>query len=120
MTIAEIVALILSGIGALGGLISVLAKVTDKTPEKAPDADLFYATVEGNLSLDNPNQRKLDLRVAEVKREVREVVGVSRSSAVSMARNSPRISSMRVVRTALPSPSRSSLITSPSSRPRWH
>jgi len=45
--------------------VSVLAKVTDKTPEKAPDADLFYATVEGNLSLDNPNQRKLDLRPVE-------------------------------------------------------
>lgn len=45
--------------------VSVLAKVTDKIPEAAPDADLFYATVEGNLSLDNPNQRKLDLRVAE-------------------------------------------------------
>jgi len=45
--------------------VSVLAKVTDKVPEKAPDADLFYATVEGNLSLDNPNQRKLDLRIAD-------------------------------------------------------
>lgn len=45
--------------------VSVLAKVTDKVPEKAPDADLFYATVEGNLSIDNPAQRKLDLRVAE-------------------------------------------------------
>jgi hypothetical protein len=45
--------------------VSVLAKVTDKTPEKSPDADLFYATVEGNLTTDNPNQRKLDLRVAE-------------------------------------------------------
>lgn len=58
----------------VGAAVSVLAKVSDKTPEVAPDADLFYATVEGNLSLDNPNQRKLDLRVAEVKREVREVI----------------------------------------------
>lgn len=49
----------------VGAAVSVLAKVTDKTPEKAPDADLFYATVEGNLSVDNPSQRKLDLRVAE-------------------------------------------------------
>lgn len=49
----------------VSGAISVLAKVTDKTPEKAPDADLFYATVEGNLSVNNPNQRSLDLRVAE-------------------------------------------------------
>lgn len=49
----------------VGAAMSVLAKVTDKTPEKAPDADLFYATVEGNLSIDNPAQRKLDLRVAD-------------------------------------------------------
>jgi hypothetical protein len=54
--------------------VSVLAKVTDKTPEKAPDADLFYATVEGNLSVDNPNQRKLDLRIAEpAPKQVRSV-----------------------------------------------
>lgn len=54
--------------------VSVLAKVTDKVPERAPDADLFYATVEGNLSLDNPNQRKLDLRVADAPRtEIRQV-----------------------------------------------
>lgn len=46
------------------GALAVAAKVTDKTPEKAPDADLFYPTAEGNLSLDNPNQRKLDLREA--------------------------------------------------------
>lgn len=46
----------------VGSAISVLAKVTDKVPEKPADPDLFYATVEGNLSVDNPNQRKLDLR----------------------------------------------------------
>lgn len=46
----------------VSGAIGVLAKVTDKTPEKAPDAELYYATVEGNLSIDNPAQRKLDLR----------------------------------------------------------
>lgn len=58
----------------VGGAISVLAKVTDKTPEKAPDPDLFYATVEGNLSVDNPNQRKLDLRMADGKpAEIRNV-----------------------------------------------
>lgn len=58
----------------VGGAVSVLAKVTDKTPEKSPDPDLFYATVEGNLSVDNPNQRKLDLRMADGKpAEVRTV-----------------------------------------------
>lgn len=55
------------------GALSVLAKVTDKTPEPAPDADLFWPTVEGNLSLDNPNQRRLDLRsVEERPKEVRD------------------------------------------------
>jgi hypothetical protein len=41
------------------GALAVLAKVTDKTPEPAPDADLFWPTVEGNLSIENPNQRQL-------------------------------------------------------------
>jgi hypothetical protein len=45
-----------------GGAVSVLAQVSDKTPEEAPDADLFWPTVEGNLSLQNPNQRNLDLQ----------------------------------------------------------
>lgn len=58
----------------VGGAISVLAKATDKVPEKAPDPDLFYATVEGNLTVDNPAQRKLDLRVADTKHtEVRSI-----------------------------------------------
>lgn len=58
----------------VGAAISVLAKVTDKTPEEPADADLFYPTVEGNLSVDNPNQRKLDLRVADDgPRQVRDV-----------------------------------------------
>ena len=54
--------------------VSVLAKVSDKTPEQAPDADLFYATVEGNLTVENPAQRKLDLRpVAIADKTVRNV-----------------------------------------------
>lgn len=58
----------------VGAAISVLARVTDKTPEEPADADLFYPTVEGNLSVDNPNQRKLDLRVAdEAPRKVLDV-----------------------------------------------
>jgi hypothetical protein len=46
----------------VSGAISVTPKVTDKTPEPAPESELFYATVEGNLSRDNPAQQKLDLR----------------------------------------------------------
>jgi hypothetical protein len=58
----------------VGAALSVLAKVTDKTPEEAADADLFYPTVEGNLSVNNPNQRTLDLRSVEEKsRDVRSV-----------------------------------------------
>lgn len=44
------------------GAVSVLAKVTDKTPEALPDADLYWTTPDGNLSLRNPAQRDLDLR----------------------------------------------------------
>jgi hypothetical protein len=55
-----------------GGAVSVLAKATDKTPEEQADADLYWPTVEGNLSLDNPAQRKLDLQpVAPQERELR-------------------------------------------------
>lgn len=54
-----------------GGTVMVVAKVTNKTPETAPDADTFWPTVEGNLSLENPNQRKLDLQpVNAPKREL--------------------------------------------------
>jgi len=56
------------------GAIEIVADVKAKTPEAKPDSDLLWPTVEGNLSVDNPNQRKLDLRVAETKRaEVRTV-----------------------------------------------
>lgn len=45
-----------------GGALSIDAKVTSKTPEPKADADLLWATVEGNLSLQNPAQRNLDLQ----------------------------------------------------------
>jgi len=44
------------------GAIAVTAKVTNKAPESPPDADLFWGTIEGNLQLNNPNQRSLDLQ----------------------------------------------------------
>lgn len=40
------------------GAVSVLAKVTDKTPEALPDADLYWTTPDGNLTLRNPAQRR--------------------------------------------------------------
>lgn len=48
-----------------GAAVSVLAKVADKTPERTPDPDMFWPTVEGNLSEQNPNQRNLDLRTVD-------------------------------------------------------
>lgn len=47
-----------------GGALQIDAKVTNKVPEAKADADLLWPTVEGNLSLDNPAQRKLDLQIA--------------------------------------------------------
>lgn len=44
------------------GAVSVLPKVTDKTPETPPDAELYWTTPDGNLTLRNPAQRDLDLR----------------------------------------------------------
>lgn len=59
-----------------GAAVSILAKVTDKTPEVAADPDLFWATVEGNLSTENPAQRKLDLQpVGQPSRELQSVNG---------------------------------------------
>ena len=56
------------------GALAVSAKATNKVPEAAADADLLYATVEGNLTQSNPNQRSLDLRGVEAPpRVVREI-----------------------------------------------
>jgi hypothetical protein len=45
-----------------GGALAISAKVTSKTPAPKPDEDLLWPTVEGNLSLENPHQRKLALQ----------------------------------------------------------
>ena len=45
-----------------GGAIQIDSKVTAKIPETKADGDMFWPTVEGNLSLENPAQQKLDLR----------------------------------------------------------
>lgn len=59
----------------VGGAMSVLANVTSKTPEPKPDSDMFWPTVEGNLSLNNPNQRSLDLRPVDTRpAEARPVI----------------------------------------------
>jgi hypothetical protein len=57
-----------------GGAMAITPSVALKIPEPKPDATLLWATVEGNLSVDNPNQQTLDLRQVEpASREVREV-----------------------------------------------
>ena len=57
-----------------GSAMALQAKVTNKVPEARPDDDLLWPTVEGNLVLDNPNQRKLDLQVAPARPiDVRQV-----------------------------------------------
>ncbi|MES2887287.1 MAG: hypothetical protein V4739_04670 [Pseudomonadota bacterium] len=48
-----------------GAAMQIDAKVTDKTPEPKAMSDLLWPTVEGNLSLQNPNQQNLDLRQVE-------------------------------------------------------
>lgn len=45
-----------------GAALSVLGDVTDKTPVEKPNPDMFWATVEGHLTEQNPSQRKLDLQ----------------------------------------------------------
>lgn len=56
------------------GAVAILAKVTDKTPETLPDADLYWTTPDGNLSVQNPAQRNLDLQqVGPATTEVRSV-----------------------------------------------
>lgn len=45
-----------------GGAISITPKVKAGIPEPKPDSTLLWATVEGNLSVENPHQQKLDLR----------------------------------------------------------
>lgn len=45
-----------------GGAISITPAVKASVPVPKPDSTLLWPTVEGNLSLQNPNQRSLDLR----------------------------------------------------------
>jgi len=68
-----------------GGALAISAKCTNKAPEAAPDADLMWPTVEGNLQLQNPNQRNLDLQpvpnsgkvVQHIDQSTGEITGVA-------------------------------------------
>lgn len=50
-----------------GGAISITPHCSTKVPEAKPDSTLLWPTVEGNLSMDNPRQQKLDLRTVDSK-----------------------------------------------------
>jgi hypothetical protein len=49
------------------GAVQISPKVNAAVPEPKPDTTLLWATVEGNLVVDNPSQQKLDLRQVETK-----------------------------------------------------
>jgi hypothetical protein len=63
------------------GALSVSSNVTSKTPEPKPDADMFWPTVEGNLSQQNPNQRSLDLRSVDTDAGEIRMVDLPQASA---------------------------------------
>lgn len=50
---------------ARAGAINILPTVTCAVPQTNPDPTLLWATVEGNLTVDNPSQQKLDLRTVD-------------------------------------------------------
>ena len=55
------------------GALNITPTVVAKLPEKKADPSLLWVTVEGNLSQENPNQQRLDLRPVETKpTEIRE------------------------------------------------
>jgi hypothetical protein len=55
------------------GAVNITPSVVAKLPEKKADPSLLWVTVEGNLTQENPNQQRLDLRpVAVTPTEVRE------------------------------------------------
>lgn len=56
-----------------GPAVEVTSRVTDKTPEPTPDADVYWATVEGNLTEQNPAQQKMDLQPVQTPQ--RNIVG---------------------------------------------
>jgi hypothetical protein len=64
-----------------GGAIAITPKVTNKAPEALPDATLMWATVEGNLSLDNPAQRKLEF--ASVERKATQIADVKPTTQIA-------------------------------------
>ncbi len=56
------------------GAVNITPSVTTKVPEVKADPSLLWVTVEGNLTVENPSQQKLDLRTVDTPAaEVRSV-----------------------------------------------
>lgn len=53
------------GIAGRGNAVAVTDEITIKKPEPDQPATLMYATEDGALQRDNPNQKTLDLRTVE-------------------------------------------------------
>ena len=51
-----------------GRIIGVSMKVTSKVPESEPYLSIWYVGERGELMREDPNQRKLDLRVVQPER----------------------------------------------------
>lgn len=47
------------------GALNIVPTVVAKAPEPKADPTLLWVTPEGNLTVENPNQQKLDLRQVE-------------------------------------------------------
>jgi len=45
--------------------VGLIPTCETKIPKEKPDEMLFYPTPDGNLSIDNPKQQKLDLKPVE-------------------------------------------------------
>lgn len=52
-------------IAGRGNAVAVTDEISIKKPEPDQDATLLYATEDGTLQRENPNQRNLDLRTVE-------------------------------------------------------
>lgn len=50
---------------ATAGALAITGKVDVKTPPTPPMENLMFATVDGDLLTEDPNQRKLDLKPVE-------------------------------------------------------
>lgn len=58
-----------------GGALAADGRITCVVPKEAPSVTLLFATPEGSLITEDPNQRKLDLRqvAAELPRELKSI-----------------------------------------------